>query len=101
MIISSSDLISGINMEDSGGYFMKSLYINDNFGRRSGIERRRSLMPWNGRDRRGGKERRIDPERRSGVERRTMTEDLFGIYLGARDKRGGSDRRNFMIVSTE
>jgi len=71
------------------------IYLSDNYGRRSGIERRHITGSYKGQerrinsDRRGGLDRRITiGDRRSGIERRNRPNISYGM-----DRRSGEDRR--------
>ena len=54
--------------------------IHDNGGSRSGRERRQSMLPFQGKERRSGKERRRGIDRRSGLTRRTRPDRRAGKY---------------------
>ena len=71
------------------------IYISDNYGRRSGIERRHMPGSYQGEekrsntDRRSGEDRRITiGDRRSGIDRRSRPKTSYGI-----DRRSVQDRR--------
>jgi hypothetical protein len=69
--------------------------LSDNFGRRSGVDRRQASHPYDmerrraGTDRRSVIDRRFRLERRNGGERRNSKRLSFGM-----DRRNGRDRRS-------
>lgn len=46
------------------------VFIRDNGGTRSGAERRQKEVPFEGTERRSGRDRRRIPDRRAGIDRR-------------------------------
>ena len=77
---------------------MEVFNINDNFGRRSGLDRRKATDIFILAERRAGADRRSEIDRRSGLERRGVGErrNLKRISFGM-DRRKAKDRR--MVVS--
>ena len=73
------------------------LYIYDNFGRRSGLERRQKGISKIKVERRNQGNRRKNIDRRSGIDRRII--DSNAKYDA--DRRSGIDRRRFMNVNLE
>ena len=61
---------------------IQRFFFSDNFGRRSGKERRRMDADYDGEEKRSSKDRRSGIDRRGGLDRRT------GV-----DRRIGQDRR--------
>lgn len=87
----------------SSGYTVFS--VKDNWGRRSGIDRRRFSYSDHVPERRIGVERRSGEERRSSEDRRCNQErrqETFLIDFRDRrigmDRRFGTDRRDFMVL---
>ena len=70
------------------------LYIYDNFGRRSGLDRRRKVISKIKFEQRKQDERRKNIDRRNRIDRRVIDLDVQDIN----DRRSGIDRREFMIV---
>jgi hypothetical protein len=88
--------------EDAFQVYVKSLsknglYIYDNFGRRSGLDRRRKVISKIKVERRKQAERRKNIDRRSGIDRRVI--DLNDQKIS--DRRRGIDQREFVIVDIE
>ena len=73
------------------------LYIHDNFGRRSGLDRRRKVISKIKVERRNQVARRKNVDRRNGIDRRMITLDVN--YRN--DRRSGIDRREFMITDLD
>ena len=75
--------------------------ISDNFGRRSGFDRREMLIPsferakGDERERRVCKDRRVgDADRRNRIDRRSAVEKAFEAECETeRERRSGQDRR--------
>lgn len=79
--------------------------INDNFGRRSGLDRRQIFDPAPQKEKRGGGERRIVKDMRSGLDRRSGVERRASIeadrdpeHRNGKDRRSGQDRRDFLML---
>lgn len=81
----------------------KVISFKDDFGRRSGVNRRRSSISISkeeraDRDRRNGNDRRSGSERRCIVDRRAHTKIHSGPgRRSEQERRSGIDRRDFMI----
>ena len=76
---------------------MKWKSVSDNFGRRSGIDRRKKDKPDLKEDRRKLDERRKVPDRRAGKERRKKL-DFERTEGAGKDKRKSPvDRRDFIF----
>ena len=99
-----------------------AIYPRDNFGRRSGLDRRSMRSKWAGDERRKVTERRQQNDRRESDDRRVQSERRFGdieipeMFLSTgetdrpvftredpdrragRQRRSGVDRRDFLIL---
>ncbi len=79
---------------------MKWKDIRDNFGRRSGSDRRKKSVPEIEEERRSGEDRRKVPDRRSKVERR-QKEDSDEVNSEFRKKRSIISRRDIIFGEDE
>jgi hypothetical protein len=85
---------------------IKVINIEDNFGRRSGLDRRHISGSTPQKEKRGGKKRRIVKDRRSGLDRRNGLErrapspesDHGPENRTGRDRRSGRDRRDLLLL---
>ena len=84
---------------------IKEISIGDNFGRRSGLHRRKISDPSFEEERRDGRERRCGKDRRSGHARRNGYDrrhddivDVENERRGGRERRSGYDRRGFTFL---
>ena len=68
---------------------IKVINVSDNFGRRTGLDRRKISGSFNS-EVRSGKERRSGPDRRCGVDRR----DRMRMNFGDNHRRNGIERRS-------
>lgn len=94
-----------------------AMYISDNFGRRSGLERRKCrVRPQDGEKRKSSDRRRHSPERRTPsdrrmrIKRRQRAAEKSGIFWSFADKElstlpgdvpiciFGPDRRGFLLI---
>jgi hypothetical protein len=73
------------------------LYVHDNYGRRSGLDRRQKVISKIKVERRIQGNRRKNIDRRIGIDRRLRD---FNVKYDA-DRRSGIDRRQFMNVDLE
>ena len=71
----------------------KIINLLDNFGRRSGIDRRMRVLAVK-EDRRSGRDRRSRRDRRNGVDRRSKDQAENASYR----RRSGIDRRDFLML---
>jgi len=83
---------------------IKVINIRDNFGRRSGLDRRRIYTPNYMKERRSGEDRRIGTDRRGSSDRREEQDRIERSKSNVGNnrqaewfKRSGVDRRDFMI----
>jgi hypothetical protein len=74
--------------------------ISDNFGRRSGPEKRKILGSPIEEERRSGRDRRNGTDRRCGADRRDRTRLNYGTdRRGSNERRrSGHDRRDLMML---
>lgn len=72
---------------------MQGINISDNFGRRSGMDRRQASLFYAMEDRRSGTDRRSGIDRRSGFDRRDGEEREPRKVSIDKDRRRGDERR--------
>lgn len=79
---------------------MKWKNPHDNFGRRTGGDRRKKSVPEIEKERRSGEERRKNPDRRTNVERR-QSEDSNEVQVDVYKKRNPVNRRDIIFGKDE
>ena len=73
----------------------EQIIITDKGGTRTGTDRRKSLQPYDGAEKRSGRDRRKGFDRRSGMARRRISDrkDINGCWDGSYIERRDSFRK--------